>query len=82
MIYKAEVKRVEEVYILLDVGGTEIKCGISDQRGNLKNNICSYPSYAKENKKMMNLLLMIIFLQEVLKESVKRSWDIPSLATN
>ncbi len=42
---------MEEVYILLDVGGTEIKCGISDQRGNLKNNICSYPSYAKENKK-------------------------------
>ena len=41
---------MEKVYILLDVGGTEIKCSSSDEKGTIIHNVCSYESCANKGK--------------------------------
>lgn len=38
---------MEKVYLLLDVGGTQIKAGIADEAGNIKGEILSFPARAK-----------------------------------
>lgn len=38
---------MEKAYLLLDVGGTQIKAGISDEQGSLSEKIFSFPSMAK-----------------------------------
>lgn len=38
---------MEKAYLLLDVGGTQIKAGISDEKGNLLGEVSSYPAMAK-----------------------------------
>lgn len=41
---------MEKTYLLLDVGGTEIKAGMTDGQGNILGEIRHYPSRAKEEK--------------------------------
>ena len=39
----------EKVYLLLDVGGTQIKGAVFDEEGNRKTDITSYPSKSRES---------------------------------
>ena len=39
----------EKVYLLLDVGGTQIKGAVFDEEGNRKTDISSYPSKSRES---------------------------------
>ena len=52
---------MEKVYILLDVGGTEIKCSISDEKGTIIHNVCSYESCAnKGNEEVLDNFTLIL----------------------
>lgn len=53
-------------YILLDVGGTEIKGGILDEEGNEVINISSFPAMSRENEEMIigNFVSVIATLLE------------------
>lgn len=52
---------MEKVYVLLDVGGTQMKGGIADSRGTLMKEIIRIPALAKEEKDIIfdNLLTCI-----------------------
>ena len=39
----------EKVYLLLDVGGTQIKGAVFNEEGNRKTDITSYPSKSRES---------------------------------
>lgn len=44
---------MEKSYILLDVGGTQVKGGIADSLGNIKGEILSIDAHSKENKEVI-----------------------------
>lgn len=63
---------MEKTYLLLDVGGTEIKAGMTDGRGGLLGEILHYPSRAKEEKEVI-----LDHISEIVKELKTLAGDTP-----
>ena len=55
---------MEKVYILLDIGGTQIKGGLADENGNMIEEITSIDAHAKDSKDII-LNNMATFIQQL-----------------
>lgn len=58
---------MEKVYILLDIGGTQIKGGVADENGNIIDDIISIDAHAKESKEII-LDNMANFIKQLIQK--------------
>lgn len=63
---------MEKAYLLLDVGGTEIKAGMADGQGEIHGGILHYPSRAKAGKEAI-----LDHFSEIIKELKSLAGDTP-----
>lgn len=61
---------METAYLLIDVGGTELKCGIADRQGRIHMPLTKFPANAKEDKEKI-----LDHFAAVIKTLIKEAGD-------